>query len=257
MTGAIQGQGAVGIGGGGGGGGLTLGPPTNEFTAANKAAAETARDAYATANASWLAQYDDEATFTIIVAWPATPTNTVYQARRSSSWADVTGLVRGPRGLAGTDGDDGEQGRFLVYAYVNSAVAPTATPTGGTFVQSTGTLTVPVGYTAIPVTPVLTERTYRTQAVVNPRTDPDSVTLVWVLPAESPEYDAAGLAEGFADDAAASAAEAAQSAGQAVDIPTGSPRGALVATSPTLPTAATGLQHGNRVWRDRSVGCFR
>ena len=106
--------------------------------------------------------------------------------------------------------------------------------------QSTGTLTVPVGYTAIPVTPVLTERTYRTQAVVNPATDSDSVTLVWVLPAEAPEYDAAGLAEGFADDAAASAAEAAQSAGQAVDIPTGSPRGALVATSPTLPTAATG-----------------
>ena len=33
---------------------------------------------------------------------------------------------------------------------------------------------------------------------------------------------------------------AEQAAGQAVDIPTGSPRGALVATSPTLPTAATG-----------------
>ena len=36
------------------------------------------------------------------------------------------------------------------------------------------------------------------------------------------------------------AAEAQQYAGQAQDIPAGSPRGALVATSPTLPTAATG-----------------
>ena len=84
-------------------------------------------------------------------------------------------------------------------------------PTGGTFVQSTGVKTVPVGYTAAPVTPVLTERTYRTQAPVNPANDPDSVTLVWTLPAESPEYDAAGLADDAADRAAASAAEAAGS----------------------------------------------
>ena len=99
----------------------------------------------------------------------------------------------------------GAQARFLVYAYVNSAVAPAAAPAGGTFVRSTGTLTVPVGYTAIPVTPVLTERTYRTQAVVNPANDADIVNLVWVLPSEAPEYDAAGLAE-----AAQEAAEAAQ-----------------------------------------------
>ena len=227
-------------GGGGGAGGLTLGPPTNSFTAATKAAAETLRNDYATANAAWLAQYDDEPTFTILINWPATPTNTVYQARRGSSWADVTGLVRGPKGARGTDGDDGDQARFLVYAYVNSAVAPTAAPTGGTFVQSTGTLTVPVGYTAIPVTPVLTERTYRTQAVVNPANDSDSVNLVWSLPAEAPEYDAAGLAEAAQEAAEAAQALAEQAASQAVDIPTGSPRGGLVATSPTLPTAATG-----------------
>ena len=45
----------------GGAGGLTLGPPTNTFTAATQAAAETARDTYATANPDWLAQYDAEA----------------------------------------------------------------------------------------------------------------------------------------------------------------------------------------------------
>ena len=198
-------------GDGGGGGGLTLGPPTNSFNAATKALAEAARDTYANANAAWLAQYDAEPTFTIEISWPVAATDTVYQSRRGGAWADVTGLIRGQKGAKGADG---AQARFLVYAYVNSAVAPTAAPTGGTFVQSTGTLTVPVGYTAIPVTPVLTERTYRTQAVVNPANDTDIVTLVWGLPAESPEYDAASQAEDSADRAAASALEAQAGAAQ-------------------------------------------
>ena len=190
---------------GGGGGGLTLGPPTNTFTAATQALAEAARDTYAAANADWLAAYDDEPTYTIEINWPVAVTDTLYQSRRGGAWADVTGLIRGKVGPAGP------QSRFLVYAYVNSAVAPVAAPAGGTFTQSTGVLTVPVGYTAIPVTPVLTERTYRTQAVVNPANDADVVVLAWGLPAESPEYDAAGLAEGFAEDAAESAAAAAGS----------------------------------------------
>ena len=224
-------------GGGGGGGGLTLGPPTNVFTAATKAAAEAARDAYATANAAWLAMYDDEPTYTIQINWPVAITDTLYQSRRGGAWADVTGLIRGKQGAAGAEGS---QGRFLVYAYVNSGVAPAAAPASTTFVQSTGVLTVPVGYTANPATPVLAERTYRTQAVVNPFNDDDIVNLAWTLPAESPEYDAAHDAGIAADRAEAAEAAAEQAAGQAVDIPTGSPRGALVATSPTLPTAAVG-----------------
>ena len=198
-----------GAGGGGGGGGLTLGPVVNSFNAATKALAEAARNTYATANADWLAQYDDEPTFTIEISWPVAATDTVYQSRRGGAWADVTGLIRGEKGAKGASG---AQARFLVYAYVNSAVAPTAAPTGGTFVQSTGTLTVPVGYTAIPETPVLTERTYRTQAVVNPANDTDSVTLTWALPAEAPEYEAASLAEGFRDEAEGFAQAAAGSA---------------------------------------------
>ena len=90
-----------GVGSGSGGGGLTLGPVTNSFNGATRAAAETLRDAYGTANASWLAQYDSEPTFTIILTWPVIPVNTVYQSRRSSVWTDVTGLVRGPRGAIG------------------------------------------------------------------------------------------------------------------------------------------------------------
>ena len=223
--------GPFGAGVGGGAGGLTLGPPTNTFNGATRAAAETARDTYEAANATWLAEYDDEPTYTIVLSWPVTPTNTVYQSRRSSAWADVTGLVRGPMGLAGA------QSRFLVYAYIEAAVAPTAAPTGGTFTRSTGALVVPATYAAIPSTPAVGSKTYRTQAVVNPATDADSVILTWSLPAELPAYAAAALAIA-AQTAAEAARDAAQAAaGQAVDIPTGSPRGALVATSPTLSTA--------------------
>ena len=67
--------------------------------------------------------------------------------------------------------------------------------------------------------------------MVNPATDTDTVTLTWSLPAELPAYAVVALAE-----AAQTAAEAAASS--AVDIATGSPRGDLVATSPTLPTAS-------------------
>ena len=93
---------------GGGGAGLTLGPAPNTFTAATRAAAETLRDSGITG--TLLAQYDAEPTFNIILNWPATPTNTVYQARRGGSWADVTGIIRGPRGLAGATGATGSDG---------------------------------------------------------------------------------------------------------------------------------------------------
>ena len=86
--------------GDGGDGGLTLGPATNTFNAATESAAETARDTYAVANAAWLAQYDADPTFTIIITYGST---TLYQARRSSAWVNVTGLVRGPAGTNGAD----------------------------------------------------------------------------------------------------------------------------------------------------------
>ena len=56
----------------GGGGGRTLGPATNTFgdgTTADRAAAEALRDAYAGANAAWLAQYDADRTFLILLRW--------------------------------------------------------------------------------------------------------------------------------------------------------------------------------------------
>ena len=214
-------------GGAGGGGGLVLGPPTNSFNGADRAAAVAARDAYAVANADWLAQYDAEATYTIILTWPVVPANTVYQSRRSDAWADVTGLVRGPMGI------EGEQARFVVYAYINAAAAPAAAPVGGTFLQSTGALVVPVGYTAIPVSPPSGEETYRAEAVVNPETaGSDSIDLMWSVPAILPAYSAATAAEVARD-------RAEQYATQTQDVAVGSPKGELWVTSPVLPVADT------------------
>ena len=66
------------------------------------------------------------------------------------------------------------------------------------------------------------------------------MTLVWSVPAELPAYSVVSEAETAAAEAEAARDLAQQYASQAQDIPAGSPRGALVATSPTLPTASTG-----------------
>ena len=217
-------------------GGLTLGPPTNEFNAATRAAAETARDDYATANPLWLPQYDAEPTFTIVLSWPVIPTDTIYQSRRSSVWADVTGLVRGAKG------DLGAQGRFLVYAYVNSVNAPASTPVGGTFTRNTGALTVPSGYTAVPSTPPSGSKTWRVEAVVNAFTDPNVVSLVWSAPFELPAYAAAALAAGSATAAAASATAAAGSATAAAGSASGVAASATAAAGSATAAASSATQ---------------
>ena len=93
----------------GGGGGLSgaLGPEQNEFgdaTTADKAAAEALRDAYALANAAWLAQYDGNLGFFILLHW--TGGNQQLQSRNlaGTAWEDATGVVAGPRGTQGTPG---------------------------------------------------------------------------------------------------------------------------------------------------------
>lgn len=91
------------------GGGLVLGPPTNAFSAATTTAVETARDTYATANATWLAVYDANPTYAITIT-ETTGSTTTFQARRSSAWVDVTPVARGPRGPQGNQGLQGLQG---------------------------------------------------------------------------------------------------------------------------------------------------
>ena len=66
---------------------VVLGPTTNAFTGANKAAAETSRNSYATSNTSWLAQYDADSTLLIKLTYGGTD---LYQNRVSSAWADHT-----------------------------------------------------------------------------------------------------------------------------------------------------------------------
>ena len=87
---------------GGGGGALRLGSEQNQFTGANKAAAESARDSYATANAAWLASYNADTNIYIQLSYASTRT---YQARNvgGTSWEDVTGIIRGAKGDQGAD----------------------------------------------------------------------------------------------------------------------------------------------------------
>lgn len=99
-----------GLGAGGiSGGGLVLGPVTNAFAAATTAAAETARDTYAAANATWLAEYDANPTWAITIT-ETTGGTTTFQSRRGSTWADVTPVARGDRGRQGIQGQQGDQG---------------------------------------------------------------------------------------------------------------------------------------------------
>ena len=82
---------------GGGGGGLSLGPEQNEFTT------NTARDTYAGANAAWLAQYNANRLFIILVG------GTQYQRRNvaGTAWEVVTPIAQGSRGPTGAQGPPG------------------------------------------------------------------------------------------------------------------------------------------------------
>ena len=73
-----------GYGRGSGGSGFVLGPLDNEFTST------TLRDTYASANAAWLTEYDDNPAFLVLVRVGTTAT---YYRRNSSVWEDVTGII--------------------------------------------------------------------------------------------------------------------------------------------------------------------
>ena len=85
--------------GGGAGGGFALGPETNTFgtaATASRAAAETLRNTYAAANASWLAAYNADKSL-IHLVWDD---GDVVQRRNlaGDAWEDVDYLVVGRRG---------------------------------------------------------------------------------------------------------------------------------------------------------------
>ena len=89
-----------------GGGGRTLGPAQNTFGDAatvDRAAAEGLRAAYAGGNAGWLAQYNGNQTFLILLKWDG---GEVTQRRNvaGDDWEDVTDVIRGPGGADGATG---------------------------------------------------------------------------------------------------------------------------------------------------------
>ncbi|AUR83135.1 hypothetical protein NVP1031O_153 [Vibrio phage 1.031.O._10N.261.46.F8] len=101
----------TGLGGGGvDGNGFLLGPTTNVFTGADKAAAEAARDAYATANPTWLAEYNSDTALNIRLEYSdGTNQVAVYQVRNSAgdAWLENESFeaVKGDNGeLASLDG---------------------------------------------------------------------------------------------------------------------------------------------------------
>lgn len=97
-------------GGGGEAIGFRLGPLQNVFTGADKAAAEAARDAYATnpANATWLPRYNADVSLNIRLEYSVSGTPTVtYQVRNAAGtlWLDNQSFegVQGPAGADGTN----------------------------------------------------------------------------------------------------------------------------------------------------------
>lgn len=99
------------LGGGGfGDGGFTLGPAQNVFTGADRAAAESARDIYATANPSWLTTYNGDTSLNIRLEYTASGENVaLYQVRNTAgdAWLDNSSAigVRGSSGPAGATGN--------------------------------------------------------------------------------------------------------------------------------------------------------
>lgn len=85
--------------GGGGGSGFRAGPETNSFLGAGYAAAEAARDAYAGANADWLAAYDADRSLAITLT-NTTPNPDVAKAqiRVDGAWVDLLGAIMGEKG---------------------------------------------------------------------------------------------------------------------------------------------------------------
>ena len=82
-----------------------LGPEQNTFgdtTTANRAAAETLRDDYATANPDWLALYDADRSFLIRLVWIGNATEFQRRNAAGDAWEDTTSAVTGPTGPPGT-----------------------------------------------------------------------------------------------------------------------------------------------------------
>ena len=103
------------------GAGFALGDAPNTFNAATEAAAITARNTYASNNASWLAEYDDAPNLMVQVTWPVSPTDAKFFVRSNDTWVNVTPVITGPEG---PKGDKGDTGGATVSAFANNTAYP-------------------------------------------------------------------------------------------------------------------------------------
>ena len=87
----------------------------------------------------------------------------------------------GSDGSDGTDGSDGSQGIYWVFIYRNASSAP-STPTGGSVVVSSGSVTAPTDWGINPTSPAAGEAIYATWASVNPASDSGTITPTWGTP---------------------------------------------------------------------------
>ena len=118
-------------GGGGGGSGFSLGPEQNEFATA------AARNTYATANADWLALYNDDRSL-----WIQTGVNIQRRNAAGSAWETVTAVIRGPTGATSTvPGPAGSAGAAGAASTVPGPAGAASTVPG------------PIGPTGAPGTP--------------------------------------------------------------------------------------------------------
>lgn len=125
--------------GGAGGGGFAPGPLDNAFgtasgnqdtlsaltAAANRAAAEAVRDAYETANPSWVDGYTDRLVSIALYYVAGAAREVQYQRRVGTNWTDIGPPVVAVAGRDGADGTDGVVDLSGVNAY--ELVMPDAT----------------------------------------------------------------------------------------------------------------------------------
>ena len=164
-------------GGTGGGGGLHFRDPVDVF------AANSNRNTYfTTTDATAYLQFVSDRSLAIVIGTLASPTDFQTYTGDASGYANSNWLSRvdAVQGFPGSDGNDGEQGRFYVIIHTNSASQPTpSTPTGGAYHINTGLFTPPTGTTEDPTPPSTGEDVWASQAEINPDIQTGSVTPIW------------------------------------------------------------------------------
>ena len=239
------------VGAGGGGGGLHFREPEDSFSGATLAAARTARDTYFSdaANSEALAAYQGDQSLAIILSVTGATDRTfeTYLPGNAGSAYDATKWVPRSDAIQGDKGDKGDQARFDIYCYATGATAPT-TPTGGSYVISTGVLTVPTGTTDAPVEPPANQFSWRSQATINPSTQSGSVIPTWSAFTTDVEEGLAARAEAAETGAetAQTAAETAQTAAEAAQTAAGTAQTGAEAAQTEAEAAETRAEAARR-----------